>query len=238
VLKRTGDNDVARNYYVILGIGADATPDQIKSAYREKAKSVHPDCSGGACEPFHDVQQAYEVLSDPARRKVYDNKLASERHTRRQTRRARDLEPEPLIPTERHAGQRPIQDTVYGQSLDALFRDHIDDLWNDFAPWVGPQTSTDQDIHIAIDLSWEQARRGGEVQLRLPVQTTCPTCQGQGGSWFFPCPHCQGSGMLQKAVPLSISFPIGVSDGATARLPLDQLGLHHTSLLVHFRVRW
>ena len=59
---------MARNYYAILGIDPDASPDQIRSAYRRKAKELHPDHYEGSSEPFRDVQEAYEALSDPARR--------------------------------------------------------------------------------------------------------------------------------------------------------------------------
>jgi curved DNA-binding protein CbpA len=70
---------MAKDYYLILGIGADATEDEIKSAYRREAKRHHPDCSGEDCEPFLALQEAYEVLGDPERRRAYDRELARER---------------------------------------------------------------------------------------------------------------------------------------------------------------
>lgn len=232
---------MARDYYLILGIGADATPDQIKAAYRQRAKSVHPDHAGGSSEPFQDVQQAYEVLSDPARRKVYDDQLAGERRSRR---RARQPEPEPLIPTGPRAPYRPAQDAFREPGASPLFQALFDSLWDEPDPWTLPRSGRDQDLHVEVDLTWEQARRGGHIQVWLPVQTPCPACYERGESGLFlgwglsACPHCRGSGVLEKAVPLSLSFSAGVPDGATARLPLDPLGIHHTSLVVHIRVRW
>ena len=82
---------MAKNYYVILGVEPDATQDQIKSAYRKEAKRLHPDHTGGGCEPFRDVQEAYEVLGDPLRRRTYDDEVAREKR-----RTARGIEPEPL----------------------------------------------------------------------------------------------------------------------------------------------
>ena len=97
-----------RNYYRILGIDPDATQAQIKSAYRQKAKELHPDCSGGECEPFHDIQEAYETLSNPARRRRYDSGLARDNSPLRVSRtprpeplRPRPVPTEPLIPTAR-----------------------------------------------------------------------------------------------------------------------------------------
>jgi len=238
MLHRSADvreSDVTKDYYVILGISADAAPDQIKTAYRQKAKSVHPDCSGGSSEPFHDVQQAYETLSDPARRKIYDDQLAQEQHNHH---RACQPEPEPLIPTEPRARQYNVQDTFYSAPPAPLFRELFDYLWDEPDPWAFPRSSGDRDIHIAVDLTWEQARRGGDARIWLPVQTPCPACHGRGENWLFSCPHCRGSGVIEKAVPLSISYSAGVPDGATARLPLDQFGIHHTALVVHVRVRW
>jgi molecular chaperone DnaJ len=224
---------VAKNYYVILGINSDATPNQIKSAYRQKAKSAHPDCSGGSCEPFYDVQQAYEVLSDPARRKKYDGEIDRQR---RERQRSWNLEPEPLIPTEQHTGRRIVQDPFYDRQFHTIHQDQFDHLWHDSVSRPGPRSGREQDIHVQINWTWEQSRRGGQVRMLLPLYALCPACQGQGESWFFPCSHCRGHGVIRRTYPLSITLPAGVSDGTIARLPLDQLGLYDTVLVAHIRV--
>ena len=69
---------MVKNYYRVLGVAPDATPEQIRSAYREKAKGLHPDRAGGGCEPFQAVQEAYAVLGEPSRRKAHDEQLARE----------------------------------------------------------------------------------------------------------------------------------------------------------------
>lgn len=66
---------MARDYYVILGVAVDATPEQIKQAYRRKALELHPDHYGPDVEPFLEVQEAYAVLSDPRRRDAYDRSM-------------------------------------------------------------------------------------------------------------------------------------------------------------------
>lgn len=63
------------NYYALLGIGIHATVDRIKSAYRRKAREVHPDSGHPGTQAFHQLQAAYAVLSEPAKRADYDRQL-------------------------------------------------------------------------------------------------------------------------------------------------------------------
>src|ERR1700730_19366100 len=63
---------MTRNYYLILRLAPDATIDQIRSAYRRRALELHPDLSGYGSDQFLELQEAYDVLSDPARREIYD----------------------------------------------------------------------------------------------------------------------------------------------------------------------
>lgn len=67
------------NYYQILGIGAKANPDEIKRAYRLRAKEFHPDlnAAANAAERFIQITEAYEILSDPRKRQTYDQRLAT-----------------------------------------------------------------------------------------------------------------------------------------------------------------
>src|SRR4030095_7256547 len=69
-----------KNYYVILGVSSDATLEEIKSAFRQRAMELHPDRSGKESAPFLEVQEAYNVLSDATQRRRYD-RLAREHHS-------------------------------------------------------------------------------------------------------------------------------------------------------------
>src|SRR5690242_21440897 len=61
-----------RDYYVVLGIAASATAEEIHAAFRRRSKELHPDIAGGDSGPFLELQEAYSVLSDPVQRRGYD----------------------------------------------------------------------------------------------------------------------------------------------------------------------
>jgi molecular chaperone DnaJ len=223
---------MAQNYYLILGVDADATPDQIKSAYRYQAKKLHPDCCPGSSQPFLDVQEAYEVLSDPARRESYDERLAAARSSRACASYPRSqgwpAPVEPLIPTDHDVG-----------SADKYV--HPASRWS-YGPWQEPTVRTRprdveaEELAVRIPLSPSQARQGGRVQLALPAEETCPACGGHGGSAFWPCGHCGGRGTVLYEHPLTVTFPAGIAHGTVARLPLDSVGFPGAALRVEFRI--
>lgn len=228
------------NFYVLLGVPLEATLDEIKSAYRERVKTLHPDRFDGGSEPFLALQEAYEVLCDPVRRRTYDGQLARSRRIRRAASRAR---PEPLY-YPRHAVEPLIphrQAPMAGEPLrssrsPSLFRELSGQLWRDLeAP---PLHTADQNkgIHIAVTLTQAQAQRGGRIQLRIPLQVSCPSCRGRGGMGFFECPRCAGSRVLIGDYPLKVAYPEGVADGDTGSIRLRRADAADVHLTLHFRV--
>lgn len=93
-----------RSYYVILGVPADASPAGIRAAYRDRAKELHPDRAGDGRErEFRELQEAYEILSDPQRRRRYDaERPRAAPPGARAAPSAPRARPEPMI-TPRHA---------------------------------------------------------------------------------------------------------------------------------------
>jgi DnaJ-class molecular chaperone len=158
---------MAKTYYTILGVEPDATPEQIKSAYRQQVKHLHPDHYGEDCAPFLAVQEAYNVLSNPARRRAYDENLARQRQQTQVRRRPVSPGPvEPLIPPE-----APLD-------LDLPW---VDDIFESFGENFGYRPDPAQEIEVEVRLTPLEARRGGQFRLSLPVPTLCPTCRGYGG---------------------------------------------------------
>ena len=232
---------MARNYYIILGIEPDATQEQIKSAYRSKAKQSHPDHHGGGSKPFRDVQEAYEILSDPACRRAYDDELAREvrpptqpRSGRAEPTRARRCPVEPLIPTERSIGL----DRGSPGSSDRWFGSMLGSLWGDLDSLAWPERRATQALQVSVPLTRQQAAYGGRVRIRIPLQQACPRCQGYGWLGFDACWACGGTGTTVTHYPVSIEFPAGISDGTVATVSLDRLGVPDVALAVRFDVRW
>ncbi len=100
---------MSRDYYLVLGIASDASQTDIKGAYRRLAKTYHPDHYKGNSRPFQDIQEAYDVLSDPDRRKAHD--VEQMRDIRPAPRRPVFYGPlEPLIPEpEEESFFRPVR---------------------------------------------------------------------------------------------------------------------------------
>jgi hypothetical protein len=237
---------MAEDYYALLGVRPGATQAEIKSAYRGKAKTLHPDACGGDRELFQAVQEAYEVLSDPARRRAYDLQLASRRPPRARSPWRRRPAPirgraeplrsprhpvEPLIPWEQSYPQDPSfpRDWPFQSLWDALAPDILSPLGSDWADQV-------EQVYVEVPLTPEQAMRGGQVEVRVPVQVTCPACRGWGGRGPYICPHCAGRGRIADERPLSLSFPGGIDDGDVMRTSLDRVGITSMVLTVRFTV--
>ena len=173
-----------RDYYEILGVSKDATEDEIKSAYRSLAKKYHPDLNPDnkeeAEEKFKEATEAYEVLSDPDKRKRYD-----------------------LLG---HAGVNG-QTGGYSQGFGG-FEDIFEDIFGGFgdifsggfssSARTGPVKGAD--LRYDLDLSFEEAVFGTEKEIKVRKHETCGTCNGTGvepGSSKKTCPKCNGRGELR-----------------------------------------
>jgi molecular chaperone DnaJ len=239
---RVEEAQMAKDYYVVLGVDPDATLDQIKSAYRRKAKKWHPDHSEAGSGPFLVIKEAYDVLCDAGRRRAHDEELALDRKRAQQAAgvvrpeplRRRRCPVEPLVPTQRTSG-------VHDVFSDSPFHSLIDELlgrpWSDAdaptrpAAWRGRE-----DIHVQVSLNREQALRGGRIRFWIPAQALCPACRGRGGTGFFQCPHCDGRGTVIDERPVDVAFPGGLVDGVEGRVAVSRPGMDDLSLVLHFRV--
>lgn len=210
-----------KDYYNMLGISKSATEKEIKSAYRKLARKYHPDVNpgdAGAEEKFKDISEAYEVLSDPDKRKKYDQFGH-------------------LGDAWKHAGEGGGYD--YGQYGGGMGggqwqqRGHInpEDLNVDFSDILGGlfggrmggatrrrQTMRGEDAQYEVEITLEEAYAGAERDLMLRVHEPCPTCGGAGVMRNGPCPTCGGAGMVERPKTLTVKIPKGVQDGAKIRL--------------------
>jgi len=227
-----------RDYYEILGVARNASPDEMKKAFRKLAMKYHPDKNPGdkdAEHKFKEINEAYEVLRDEQRRAAYDQygHAAFEQGV--------------------GAGQRG------GFDFSSSFADVFDDLFGEF---MGGGRGRDRatrgsDLRYNLQVSLEEAFGGKQAKIRVPTQVscevcngsgaaenskpstcptchghgriraaqgfftierTCPTCGGQGRVIQNPCKSCSGTGRTHKERMLSVNIPAGVEDGTRIRL--------------------
>lgn len=228
------------DYYEILGVDEDATRDEIRSAYRRRAKECHPDCAEGGSESFRRVHEAYEVLSDPARRRVYDREQGEGGFTvpvgrgpHAAPRRPVRSPVEPLTPRPRVYGRQPsFFDDVFASPFDSV----LDDLWEGFGAGVTIPVPP-RELEIEMHLSTTQAGGGGTFRVQIAARGACPACYGEGWAGPYRCRYCDGTGATVVERPLTVSYPAGIKDGDVGRMSLGGIGLPGSDLVVHFHVR-
>lgn len=225
---------MAKSYFAILGISPTATADEIRSAYRRLVKEFHPDYYAGGSETFRDIQEAYYVLGNTRRRREYERKI-SKVSLRRTLGSTRYPEPEPLIPEERPIDMGKISPVRSFQSFTPSFDEIFDWLWNNFSSLEQPKSGRVKNLTLEVPLSPEQARRGGNARIMVPAQAFCPTCRGHGGVGFYECTRCAGEGVISGEMPVSVSFPPGLTRDHAVMIPLDRFGVRNVHITVLFR---
>ncbi len=213
---------MAKNYYAILGILPDATSEDIRGAYRQRAKELHPDHYGANSRPFLEVQEAYEVLGNPRHRRDYDRS--------RHSGNRRPASPRPWAEPLKPSPNRPEPfDASGGHPLPGRRRDPAG------ARFPG-LSGRRPELGLEISLTPEEARRGGRFELSLPAAVPCPACGGRGFPLWGPCPLCLGSGSITENLPVTVEFAPGVADRYETTVPLTGCGIRDACLTLFFRI--
>jgi molecular chaperone DnaJ len=166
-----------RDYYEVLGVSRTATDDEIKRAFRKLAKQYHPDANQGdpaSEEKFKEAGEAYQVLSDPEKRQLYD-------------RYGHNMPTGAGGASSDFTGFADIFEEFFGFRTGASAR-------------RGPQPGAH--LRYNLPLTFEEAVFGVDKDLEIPRLETCSTCQGSGaepGTTPIRCPQCQGSGEVRRA---------------------------------------
>jgi molecular chaperone DnaJ len=231
-----------KNYYVVLGITADASAEDVKAAFRRRALELHPDRSGKDRTPFQEAQEAYSVLADPERRRQYDGqRRASSARARPAPRSAEPMvqergRAEPLRPV---APARALRELSLMQSFE-MYRPSFDELfdrfWGNFAVLGRPKAEELESLTVEVGVSPEEAQDGGHVRVWLPTRAECTACGGHGAIGDYECWRCGGHGSLTAEYPVDVGYPPGIRDGYALRIPLARFGIQNFYLTVLFRV--
>jgi DnaJ-class molecular chaperone len=210
-----------RDYYEVLGVSKTATEDEIKKAFRKLARKHHPDVNPGdksAEDKFKEINEAYEVLSDPEKRKRYDqlgqNWMAGA-----------DFTPPPGWEwREGREGTRvdysDIGD-IFGSGRGAGgFSDFFESMFGGArAGRAGAGfRMRGQDVEAEIPLTIEEAHRGTTRSITLRVSEICPECKGTGKKDDKVCPTCGGAGVVSRPKSIEVKIPAGVREGSVIRL--------------------
>ncbi len=224
-----------RDYYEVLGVSRSATEDELKKAYRRAAQKFHPDRNEGDKEAEHkfkEAKEAYEVLSDAAKRRLYDQQ-----------------------------GHAAFEHGMGGggpgpgfADVSDIFGDLFGDIFGGDRQQRGPRRGAD--LRYVMELDLEEAVFGVDKQIEVPtlvackpcsgsgsedgkvetcktcagrgqvrmqrgifsVQQPCPACGGRGQTIAKPCKSCHGNGRIRDEKTLSVKIPAGVDNGDRIRL--------------------
>jgi len=230
-----------RDYYEVLGVARGASDEELKKAYRRLAIQFHPDRNPNdkqAEERFKEVNEAYQVLSDPQRRAQY------ERYGHAAFEGAR-------------GGGGGFGGFDFTQGFEEVFADIFGDFFGSGRGRSRTRNRRGDDLRYDLEIEFEEAARGveknisfqrlascdacggagarggegartcpncrgaGQVRTQqgfFSIATTCGQCRGEGTIIADPCPQCQGQGRVRRAQSLSVKIPSGVDNGSRLKL--------------------
>ena len=223
-----------KDYYVILGVAPTESPSGIRGAFRDLVKRSHPDRVGPhGARVFQDVVEAYQVLSDPERRRRYNQDLrpaaGGEELQSVPITVEPQRQPEPLVST-------PLSVLHGFQEMHPSGAALVERLLRNFTGLGIPKGEQREGLQVEIILTPEEAVRGGILPLGVPVFSPCPACGGSRRAWLFPCTYCREQGMVEEEQIVRIHLPPMVRDGTIVEMPISGLGIHNFYLRLAIRI--
>ncbi len=199
-----------KDYYKTLGVSKNASVDDIKKAFRKLARKYHPDVNPGdrkAEEKFKEINEAYEVLSDPDKRRKYDTlgpNWQEQFGFRPGARRASGF-----------GGTVPGFDSNFSEFFETLFgrtgagstRMRED-----------PRRRAGDNIEQPVEVTLQEAYTGGTRTYNIQATEICAFCRGLGEVAGKPCANCNGQGQLARSKRIQVKIPPGVDNGSRIRV--------------------
>ena len=215
-----------KDYYLILGLSKDADSSQIKQAYRDIAKKIHPDVCDTRKnrERFLEVKEAYETLADEEKRRRYDTQLSSRKSD------GRNQAARPGSPPD-HSGRTFFRRPHYPGSSPNPF----EEFFNEFRGCPGPRPQAEELFFEAV-LTSREAQTGGDFPLTLPVKVPCPQCAWSAFRRNPWCSVCGGRGTVTSETEFTLRIPPQVHDSARIRFALDRAGTSRLYVTITIRI--
>lgn len=208
---------MAKDYYETLGIGRNASDKDIKQAFRRLARRYHPDVNPGdksAEARFKEMNQAYEVISDPEKRRKYDQYGDQWQYADQFAKAGGQATPE-----REYTGARPdgFEFTGFGPG-----NEDMGEFFESVLKSAGTRTSRrprhGQDVEYPVEVTLEEAFQGTRRNLQTQSEEPCPVCGGKGALQNAPCYSCRGAGRIARPRTLEVKIPPGVSNGSRVRV--------------------
>jgi molecular chaperone DnaJ len=210
---------VGKDYYSILGISRSASDKEIKAAYRRLARQYHPDVNPGnkaAEERFKSINEAYEVIADPEKRKKYDQYGDQWQDAERYAEAAK----------QQAEAWRFTKQQQPGDKQNFRFEEDLGDIFGNLfggrtGGGFGKRTARarrGQDIEYPLEINLEEAYHGTLRNISIQSEVSCTACRGTGRIQNLPCSVCRGSGFVPQVNRLEVKIPAGVNNGSRVRI--------------------
>jgi DnaJ-class molecular chaperone len=199
-----------KSYYDILGVGKKATAKEIKQAYRKLARKHHPDVNPGdksAEDKFKKINQAYEVLSAPEKRKKYDQYGDNWQHADQFAQSGRQ---QPSWDFSKGGGGTTFRFEDLGGG--GGFGDIFDSILGGSGRTRSRRPQRGRDYEHPVEVSLDEAYHGATRMLETQTEEPCSSCKGEG------CPSCGGVGRIIRPKRIEVKIPPGVKDGSKVRI--------------------
>jgi DnaJ-class molecular chaperone len=213
-----------KDYYKTLGVARGASADEIKKAFRKLARKYHPDVNPGdnkSEEKFKEINEAYEVLSDPEKRRKYDTlgpnwqeQFGPSFSNARRTYTYSD-----------GGGRGTATGTPFDFDANSGFSDFFESLFGRNPQMSGNmRTGSDmrrragENIEQPVEVTLQEAYVGGSRTFNIQSTEVCSTCKGTGEVAGKPCSTCGGQGVLPRNKRIQVKIPLGVDNGSKIRV--------------------
>jgi DnaJ-class molecular chaperone len=207
-----------KDYYEVLGVKRDATEEQIRQGYRKLARKHHPDVNPGdklSEDRFKDINEANEVLSDPEKRKRYDQLGANWKD-------GAEFTPPPGW------GRVNVQFDDLGSIFSGGgFSDFFESFFGGARSPAqaehrrrGSRTKSNrgQDSEAEMEITLEDAHKGGRHRITLQGTRPCPACGGAGTPSGVVCSTCRGAGQVLSPKTIDVNIPAAAREGSVIKL--------------------